>query len=347
VAAQATNQDLPGLSGSKAAVAQQAGGYGFSTNFENVPPDQVDARLDGMRAAGATWVRFDLPWDQVQAKGPDSYDWSASDQIAKAAEVRGLKVVMDIDFVPAWAREAGCSGANPKMCGPADSNAYGKFAGAAVQHYKPYGVEDWEIWNEPNISYRFHPAANSALYTAMLKSAYANIKQRDPRATVIAASTAPSATDGQSYAPADWLSAMYAAGAQGSFDAISAHPYTYPTTPAQSNPADAWGQLTTMHQIMTQHDDGNKQIWITEFGAPTNGPNVPGDHISEAVQAQTVTEAISIFHSYQWSGPLFWYDYKDAGTSTWTSENFYGLVRADGSYKPAYTAWLQAVTSPQ
>jgi len=342
MAAQATNQDLPGLGGAKPVATNAASGYGFSTDLSNLNSDQLNAKLDGIKATGASWVRFDLSWDQVQAKGPASYDWSAPDAQVKAAELHGLKTVLDIDFTPTWARGA-CT--NSKMCGPADPHAYGAFAAAVAAHYKPYGVEDYEIWNEPNISYRFHPDANPQLYTAMLKSAYTNIKHEDPNALVIAASTAPSATDGASYGPADWLNAMYGAGAQGSFDAISAHPYTYPVTPAQSNPADAWGQLQTMHQIMAAHGDGAKQIWITEFGAPTNGPNIAGDHVSEAVQAQTVTEAISIFHSYPWSGPLFWYDYQDAGSGTWNSENFYGLVRADGSFKPAYYAWKQAIAA--
>jgi exo-beta-1,3-glucanase (GH17 family) len=136
---------------------------------------------------------------------------------------------------------------------------------------------------------------------------------------------------------------MYNAGAGGYFDAISAHPYTYPVTPAQSAPTDAWGQLVGMHNTMAAHGDGNKQIWITEFGAPTNGPNIAGDHVSEAVQAQIATEAVTLFRKWNWSGPFFWYDYQDDGTSTADSQNFFGLVRADGSFKPAYYAYKAAI----
>ncbi len=343
VVAQATNQDLSSVlqrTGGQP-VQATASGYGYAADLDGQSPAQLDRTLTAMRATGATWVRFDLSWDAVQHNSANSYDWSASDAEAKAAELHGFKVVMIIDFVPQWARAANCT--SSKMCGPADPAAYGRFAAAAVAHYKPYGVKDWEIWNEPNISYRFHPAANPTLYVAMLKAAYGAIKRADPQAAVIAASTAPAATERGDMRPDDFLAAMYAAGAAGSFDAISAHPYTYPNTPAGSNPADAWGQLSTMHDTMVANGDGAKQIWITEFGAPTNGPNEAGDHVTEAVQAQTVTEAITILHGFSWAGPFFWYQYQDTGTRAWTSEDFYGLVRADGSFKPAYYAFKDVV----
>jgi hypothetical protein len=42
---------------------------------------------------------------------------------------------------------------------------------------------------------------------------------------------------------------------------------------------------------------------------------------------------------------LFWYSYKDDGTASHTTENFYGLLRADGTKKPAYASFKQAVLS--
>lgn len=347
MAAQATSQDLSNfmphtVSASTTSNASEASGYGFSTSLSGLTSDQLNQRLVGMKATGATWVRYDLSWDAVQHFSSDSYDWSDSDAVTKAAEAHGFKVLMIIDFVPSWARVPGC---DSKMCAPADPATYGQFAAAAAARYAPYGVNDFEIWNEPNISFRFHPESNPGEYVSMLKAAYTDIKHVDPSSVVIAGSTAPSATDGPDYSPADFLNAMYNAGAGGYFDAISAHPYTYPITPSESAPTDAWGQLTTMHNTMVAHGDGSKQIWITEFGAPTDGPNISGDHVSEAVQAQIATEAISIFHKWNWSGPFFWYDFQDDGTSTSDSQNFFGLVRANGTFKPAYYAFEQAVAA--
>jgi hypothetical protein len=329
--ASATNQDR-----------KQVGGYGFSTDFEGLSSQQVNAKLDGMKAAGATWVRFDLGWDQVQEGGPSSYEWSKYDAEVQAAQARGLKVDLIVDFVPKWARLQSCS--YTKMCAPSDPSAYGRFAGAAAAHYAPMGVHTYEIWNEPNISAHFKPAADPARYTEMLKDSYTAIKQADAGATVIEGGPAPTGTDADrsNLTPTDWLQAIYDAGAAGSFDAVAAHPYLYPQTPSQSVAADAWGQLPGMHDIMSAHGDGNKLIWITEFGAPTDGPDKPGDHVSDDVQAQTLAEAAQIWKGYSWAGPLFWYDYQDASGDNSTNERFFGLVRADGSHKPSYDAFVKA-----
>ena len=100
---------------------------------------------------------------------------------------------------------------------------------------------------------------------------------------------------------------------------------------------------------MTSHGDGEKKIWSTEYGAPTNGPGTQATeagydpsageyYVSESLQARMASQAIADVRAASWSGPLFWYSYKDLGTDPTSSENFFGLLRADGSQKPAYTA---------
>jgi polysaccharide biosynthesis protein PslG len=325
----------------KAAGPEALKGYGFATSFMGLKPAEVNQKMADLKTAGAGWVRFDLSWDVVQHRSANAYDWSATDVVVRSAAAHGLRPVVIVDFTPPWARPGGCK--DSQMCGPAKPEAYGAFAGAAVRHYRPLGVEDWEIWNEPNISSRFRPVADPELYVRMLKAAYADIKAADVAATVVAASTAPAATEDSNMRPDDFLKAMYENGAAGSFDAISTHPYTYPNTPAQSNPADAWGQLQGMHNVMAAHGDGKKLIWITEYGAPTRSPNDADVHAAEATQVRAVNEAIRIFRTYEWSGPLLWYDYRDEGTNTGDVEDFYGLVRHDGTHKPAYEVFRQAV----
>jgi hypothetical protein len=291
-----------------------------------------------MKAGGLTWVRFDVSWAQVQPQAGATYDWSAYDRVTQAATAHGFKVLMIVDLAPDWAAVHGCSS---QLCAPGDPIGYAKFAGAVASHFQSDGVRDFEIWNEPNTANRFAPSANPKLYVRMLKDSYAAIKRTNPAATVITGGTAPSGTDGSNYTPADWVRALYKDGAGGYFDAVAAHPYTAPSSPANSSPSDAWGQLSTVHDIMAAHGDGSKQIWITEFGAPTNGPD---GAVSEQQQATIAADAVRIWHGYSWAGPMFWYDYMDAGTDTSSSENFYGLVRADGSHKPGYDAFVQAIS---
>jgi len=55
------------------------------------------------------------------------------------------------------------------------------------------------------------------------------------------------------------------------------------------------------------------------------------------------TQAVQYADSQSWFGALFWYSYQDLGSATTTNQNFFGLVRYDGSLKPAYTAWQAAI----
>jgi hypothetical protein len=105
---------------------------------------------------------------------------------------------------------------------------------------------------------------------------------------------------------------------------------------------------------MSENGYSAKKIWVTEYGAPTNGPgaistisnpnyNAGPDHVDEALQAEMVSEAITAYKADSWMNGFFWYSYQDLGTSTSTNENFFGLLRADGSEKPSFTAYQTAV----
>ncbi|MBW4062047.1 hypothetical protein HJC99_05745 [Candidatus Saccharibacteria bacterium] len=100
--------------------------------------------------------------------------------------------------------------------------------------------------------------------------------------------------------------------------------------------------MTGIHNLMAKNGDGNKLIWITEFGAPTSGRGGTNDvFVSEDTQAQILSQAAALYHKQSWSGPLFWYNWQDSNGDS--SENHYGLVRVDGSHKPAYDV-LTALT---
>ena len=319
-------------------------GAGFATSLTELSQVALDKRLAEIRATGATWVRSDLSWNVVQEAGANTYKWQAYDRVVESANAHGLQTLFIIGFTPLWARPSSCM--DSEMCGPSSAAAYGTFAGAAASHFASAGVHSWEIWNEANIAFRFHPGVDIKKYSDMLKDAYRAINTIDPSADIIAGSTAPSGSDSNNLSPIDFLQGLYDNGAQGYFTAVSTHPYTYPKTPDTAGVLDAWGQLGPMHDIMATQGDGNKQVWITEFGAPTNGPiNRPNEYVSESLQSTILTEAVAQWKKHSWAGPFFWYDYQDSGSSSSSSEHFFGLVRSDGSNKPAYDLFVRAATT--
>jgi peptidoglycan hydrolase-like protein with peptidoglycan-binding domain len=319
-------------------------GISLGSGFLELDSATQNQEFDSMVSLGVQWIRVDMQWKIVQAQNSSTYNWSQIDAAVAEANAHHLKVLAILDYAPAWAASSSCAaGSN---CAPAVPATFAAFAAAAAQRYDPEGVAKWEIWNEPNAAAFWGGASDCGAYTADLKAAYVAIKQVDPNAGVISGGLAGESTDGHNISPADFLSCIYSNGGKGYFDAVGDHPYSFPQDPSAA-PQSAWGQMSettpSLRSIMTANGDGGKRIWITEFGAPTNGPD-PQSDITEIQQAAMVTDAMDLYKTYSWAGPFFWYTLTDDGISTSTNENFFGLMRPDGSLKPAYTT-LQSVIS--
>lgn len=328
------------VDGKKGRVGFDRAGFSIGGGFQDQSDTEIARDLDSMRSAGARWIRMDVNWAVIQAEGPSSYAWARFDRVAVAARARGFSVLAEILYTPVWARPAGAPAESP----PLDLADYARFAAAAVAHYAPLGIHAYEVWNEPNIASFWQPHADVARYTAMLKAAYPAIKTADPAALVITGGMSPAVDDGTNIAPLTFLRGIYTNGGKGFFDAVGHHPYCYPAYPGDAQAWSAWYQMygtsPSLRSIMADNGDSGKQIWATEFGAPTGGPG--GSFVGEQAQAAMLTRAFDLYRTYDWAGPMLWYSERDVGTTAETRENFYGLLRHDFSAKPAYAAFAAA-----
>ncbi len=98
----------------------------------------------------------------------------------------------------------------------------------------------------------------------------------------------------------------------------------------------------SLRSIMAANGDGDKQIWATEFGAPTG---TAGQAVSEAAQAQLVGDAYARLKGWSWAGPAFWYSQRDQSTSLSSVEDNFGLIRFDWGNKPSYAAYQSAAAA--
>jgi hypothetical protein len=318
-------------------------GIAAGSGLSKVSIAELNTELDQAVTLGATWVRFDIEWGDVQYSSPNNSTWSAYDIVANAIAAHHLKGLGIILFTPQWARAASCSGG--AKCPPANPAQYATFAAQVAARYKGK-VDAWEVWNEPNNYDFWATKTDCAAYTQLLKATYPAIKQANAGAIVVTGGLAVEATDNNNISQTDFLNCIYKNGGQGYFDAVGDHPYTFPALPSSSmsNPWAVMSEtVSNLRSIMVQNGDSDKKIWITEFGAPTNGPDSHW-YVSEGAQAAMVTDAMDLYKTYSWAGPLFWYTLKDASSDTSTNENFFGLVRSDNSLKPAYTT-LKSIIS--
>ncbi len=319
---------------------------------------ELDKKLSELTTLGVGWVRFDMQWEEVQPKDSLHFEWSRVDRVIKALDAHNLRPLPILGYTPKWARLPEC--VNSDKCAPANITQFGIFAREAAKRYSSQGVHVWEIWNEPNLKAFWRPEANVSLYAELLKESYVSIKSLDSSAIVMTGGMGPSDTKGGSIAPRDFLKQLYEQGARPYFDVVGYHPYSFPVTALTVESWSGWSQMIdtnpSLRSIMQENGDAGKKIWITEVGAPTGGPGAMAtlddfnysqhpDHVSEELQVGIFKDAVLQYEKYDWVGPLFWYTYKDLGVSKNTNENFFGLVRYDGSKKPAYEVFKNMIAS--
>jgi len=307
----------------------------------NQTPATQAAWLANLKSIGVNSIRIEADWAGISYAGPGTFDWSQLDQEVASIEAAGMSIDMVVMTTPSWAAVAGQSGSD--LAQPADPAAFGSFAAAVAQRYAPQGVQDYEIWNEPNSTDFWLPAPNPAAYVQVLQAAYTDIKAVDPSAFVITGGLAPEANENGNIDEVTFLQDMYADGAQGYFDALGDHPYSYPALPDTYEEWSGWSKMdatpTSLRNVMTANGDGSKPIWITEVGAPTGGP----DSVGTAGQAEELTQAIDNAKTTPWIGGLYIYTYEDSGGDPTTDEDWFGLLNADGSPKPAWSAVASAI----
>ena len=308
---------------------------GMSSGLYNLSGTALTNAATDIASMGATWVRFDFPWHDMEPSH-GSYNTGAWDNAVAAANTAGLNILGIIDYTPDWA-----NGSVGKFYPPTSASDYANFCTYLVNRYASLGVHTWEIWNEPNGGTFWLPGANPTAYTSLLSAAYTAIKAADSSATVITGGTATVGDSGTQQNCRTWLTNLYAAGAKNYFDAVGCHPYVYPNNPGLAA-GDNWGQMQdstpSLRSIMVANGDTAKKIWLTEFGYTTD--TAANASLTESGQASYLTAEYTLQAGYAWAGPLFWYTYQDDPVEDPANpENWFGLVRSDGSHKSAYAAY--------
>ncbi len=291
----------------------------------------IDKTLDTLQSIGVQNVRIFVPWAFVEpAQG--TYDWSYVDEVVDAAAARNMGVLAEINATPAW---ASTSGNFPPGSGTPNATDFAGFASAVATRYGN-DISAYEIWNEPN-SIQFSNPIDPVAYAKLLQAAYPAIKAANPNATVIAGAVGATLSFGSwTLDPTTFISEMYAAGAEGYFDALSFHPYNETTEfSAGAGVANSpLTQLNAIYALMAANGDATKQIWITEYGLSTAD-------VTQQTQANFIQDILNTWQTLTYAGPIFIYTAQD-GTST-DPQGTYGIYEADWTPKLAVAVIQQAI----
>ena len=281
--------------------------FGMAAHLMWQTLDETRRDLDRMKAAGMTYVRFDVSWKNSEpSKGTYRYLDKLSDVI-REIRARGFKLTMTVIETPSWA-----NGGKGTFAPPTYVSDYARFLGVIARRNASLPGMVYEIWNEPNDVHFWTTGVNVAKYTAMLKASYKAVKAADPEASVLAGSILSN--------DIKFLHGIYANGGGSSFTGLAIHPYTNGRAPGDTT--SAWFSFKTsvpqFRQEMARHGQ-TKPIWITEMGWPT-------DKVSDSTRATYYKQAVTIARS--WTG------LRAMGAYTLHQSQFptYGLLRTDDSY---------------
>lgn len=290
--------------------------------------------LDLMAAAGIRLVRTDFLWVTTEAsKGV--YDWSAYDELVGNLESRGLQPFFILDYSNLLYEQTRVSWTGAYPTGtyvsapqhPVSVAAYSAWAKAAAAHFAGHNVI-WEIWNEPNITTFWKPLPNAAAYSTLANSACNAIKSADPSAMVVGPAS--------SGTPVDYLTTVLSSGLLNCIDAVSIHPYR------TTAPETAESDFATVASLITQYAPAARAAQIQIISGEWGYYTASNGGVSTSTQASYVVRQ-QLFNSLSGVNMSIWYDWMNDGTDSTNPEHNFGLVNADLSAKPAYTA-LQNMT---
>jgi hypothetical protein len=342
---------LCGAAGAPAAAAVPDDSVGiYSEELERANSVNPVAAGHAQRGVGIGLVRQRVSWARIETS-PGHLDFTVYDNVMAAAAIAGLSVLPVLQEPPPWRSTAPEVDPGPDMYPPRDPDAMAVLAGLLVQRYGPGGsfwtaypqltpapIHSWQVWNEPNIPDFWATGPDPAAYARLLRAVGAAIHAADPTAEVVAAGMPASALG---MPLADYLDGFYAAGARGTFDTLAIHPYA----------RDADGVLAVLRGVRHQIDalgDSGRPIWATEFGWATDGPP-SAFTTSEAAQAALLTDTIAQLRKARAALRLrgfVVFRWRDVALNQGQSDSWplnTGLARKDGTAKPAFAAFRDAV----
>ena len=353
----------PGKQNANFPLKSQHIGYGFNVQLYYTDKDRV---LQTSRDAGFNWVRQQVSWQDLQGVNR-LFAWGELDAVVAAAKKNKEKLILSVAKSPKWA--------SPNTNGGMPDSPYdfGNLMYMMARHYKG-DVAAYELWNEENLRGETGTPVNVAKYVDLLKQGYSGVKWGDPNAVALFGALTPTGVNNPDVAIDDVAYLQSAYQYQGGviknyFDVLAAHPGSnnnspdqlYPENPGtghcpakyasqegtcwRNHPSYYFRRIEQQYAVMNANGDGNKQMWLTEFGWDST-PNAPNGYeyaelISPELQAQYLVRAFQKGkNDYPWMGVMSVWNLNFATLGLPANDEKVGwaVLNADWSPRPAFTA---------
>jgi polysaccharide biosynthesis protein PslG len=310
--------------------------YGMWTDHLSMTRAQEQADLDRQAATGAGAIREHVFWNRIE-RTPGVYDFTRMDQLVADAADRGLRILPVLLYPP------GFYTSNPPayQYPPNDPTTMGRFAYAFVRRYGPNGsfwcchprvpMTEFEVWNEPDYPAWWKGKPNAAEYALLLHVVSLYIHLADPSAKVMLGGlTFRAASSG-------YLDQLYLLGGQLSFDVLAIHIYG-------STVADIVSEIREFRAIQAKYLDSATPLAVTEYGWADGGRGLPSASTNcQAALMYASTKRLNELRGALNLDGIYQFRWNDIPPVTSIWPYYAGLVRVDGTAKPALAAYTAAV----
>ena len=302
------------------------------------------------RRVGIGVIRQKFDWSTIETS-PGSYDFTVHDSFVAAAARRRIRIVPVLFRPPDF--HARRPHTDKETYPPERLRSMARFAKAVARRYGPRGslwkenpglrkvpITWYQVWNEPNLPIYWPPKPKAGQYAKMLRKVSRAIKRVHKRAKIITAGLPQSKYPG-AVPLIRYIKQLYKRGAKKGFDMLAINTYA-------KNRRDLIRLLGKVRRVMNRKRDRRAKIWASEFGWADSGPNSRFT-VSSKRQARNIKRSILAMgknrRRLRLSGFVLW-NWKDAPPYR-DDFDFWGLhaglLRLDGSRKPAFGAFRKAV----
>jgi polysaccharide biosynthesis protein PslG len=305
--------------------------------------------LATQRAAGVELIRQKFDWAIIESS-PRHYDFGWYDGFVLAAASHGIRVLPVLFNSPGfYARQRGNA-----FCPPRRMARMARFARAVVRRYGPRGslwrqnpgvrklpIRSWQIWNEPNLRVYWCGRPRARAYSRMLRIVGKSIRRVHRRAEIVTAGLPDSKLTG-TVPLRRYIRQLYRAGAKRWFTTLAINSYA-------RNRRELGLLLRGTRRRMNRRGDRRARIWVTELGWGDRGPR----HrfiVGSRGQARRITTSFAYVRRHRQGLRLrgvVYYSWRDSPPYPPSYKDMWGLhtglLRLDGSPKPAYRAFRRAV----
>ncbi|HSV36905.1 MAG TPA: hypothetical protein VLI46_15190 [Ramlibacter sp.] len=219
------------------------------------------------------------------------------------------------------------AGAQPKT--DAGRLAFARYASFVASQGKPHvrWVEVWNEWNMPTPAEREAGSRGDAQdYALLARAAYRRLKAEHPGIAVL---TGSAGDDARGW---NWTRQAIGHGMLAHTDGVAAHLYNHCSRGDLLGSDDLAERLDALHGIVSAAGHPRMPIYVTEVGWPTHqGPCGMAELAAAAHSLRFLLEA----SLRPWVAGVWFYEMQDGGDDPHNQEHRFGLLRRDGTEKPA------------